>query len=69
MAQVLKYYKYKNCTIRKVYKDGRWCYDTSFSLILWDTLKEAKESVTRYRECNPIQQESNAVQGRARQAT
>lgn len=47
MAEVKKHIRYKGYVIRHVFK-GRWCYDTPISLILWDTLKEAKEAIDDY---------------------
>lgn len=48
MAEVEKYINYKGHVIRHVFKGGRWCYDTTASLILWDTLAEAKKAIDDY---------------------
>ena len=48
MAEVKRYYKYKGHIIRHVLKTGRWCFDVTFSLLLFDTLKEAKQAVDEH---------------------
>jgi hypothetical protein len=53
MSRVKNYYRHRGVIIRHVFKDGGWFYDTPFSLILWDTLKEAQEAVDRWADRNP----------------
>lgn len=50
MATVKRFYKYKGHTIRHVFKLGAWCYDTSINLILYPTLKEAKDAIDDYNK-------------------